>query len=156
MRIPTPASYKRKRGQSIWSSPKRKRGPADWRSMAQYQAGSPPRKRGQSSWSSPKPSGPKHKRGPADWRRYAQYQAGSPPAGSPPAGDPPRKPLQGVASQTGTRTNTVTSGAGSQREGKEYQVKQDPSGAFYHVYGRGAKARRVKLSAGVAKAYGYR
>lgn len=45
---------------------------------------------------------------------------------------------------------------GNARSGQGFQVKRDADGGFYHVYGRGAKARRVKLSSGVAKSYGYR
>ncbi len=103
----------------------------------------------------PTPASYKRKRGQSSWLTRSQNKRGSPPAGSPPAGSPPPKPLLSVTTQLGKRTNTVTSGAGSQREGQKYQVKQDASGAFYHVYGRGAKARRVKLSASVAKSYGY-
>lgn len=51
--------------------------------------------------------------------------------------------------------NRVTSGAGSQRQGKRYQVKTDSEGNYYHVYGRGTAAKRVKLSSDVASAYGY-
>ena len=51
--------------------------------------------------------------------------------------------------------NRVTSGAGSQRQGQRYRLFKDAQGNHYHVYGKGPKARKVKLSKSVAKAYGY-
>lgn len=52
--------------------------------------------------------------------------------------------------------NKVKSGPGSQRKGHTYIVKRDTqTGAYYHVYGRGKGARRVKLHKDVANSYGY-
>lgn len=89
-------------------------------------------------------------------RAYAQTgsQVGKP-KGSTSVKTTSRKPLLSVATQLGARTNSVASGAGSQRTGQKYQVKTDANGNYFHVYGRGKNARRVKLSSDVAKTYGY-
>jgi hypothetical protein len=59
------------------------------------------------------------------------------------------------ATHLGTQTNTVTTGAGSQREGQKYRVMRDQAGNYYHVYGHGPNARKVRLSTQAAQAYGY-
>ena len=73
------------------------------------------------------------------------------PSGGTSAPSKPRKPLTSLGK---TGINRVTSGPGSARQGKSYQVKQGPGGAIFHVYGRGKAAVRKRVRKSVAQAYG--
>jgi hypothetical protein len=66
---------------------------------------------------------------------------------------PKPKPVYGTGKKA---VNNVTSGPGSKRRGQKYILKYDPNVEKpFHAYGRGKKTKRVYISDGTAKKFGY-